>query len=39
VAEAKAAADRALGLDPKSLRGRALQHQVELILAPPVPQQ
>jgi len=30
IAEAGAAADRALKLDPKNLRGRALKHQVEL---------
>ncbi len=34
VAEAGAAAERALKLDAKSLRGRALKHQVELIIAP-----
>ena len=31
ISEAGAAADRALALDPKGLRGRALQHQVNLV--------
>jgi len=34
VSDARAAADRALKLDPMSLRGRALKHQVEIILTP-----
>lgn len=36
--EAKAAADRALKLDPKSLRGRALKHQTEKLLSVPAAQ-
>ncbi len=34
VTEAKAAAEHALALDPRGLRGRALKHQVDIILAP-----